>query len=49
MYRVGRVEQEEGTVFRRSKNDIKQNRDIHLIEKKNEEARWQEKMARRVS
>lgn len=37
MYRVGRVEQEEGTVCRRRKNDIKQNRGIYLIEKKSEE------------
>lgn len=34
MYRVGRMEQEEGTVFRRSKKGIEQNGDVHLIEKK---------------
>lgn len=49
MYRVGRVEQEEGTFCRRSKNDIKQNTGIYLIEKKSEEGRRQEKMARWVS
>lgn len=43
MYRVGRVEQEEGTVFRRSKKGIEQNGDVHLIEKKSEEARQQQK------
>lgn len=33
-YRARRVEKEESTVFRRSKNSIKQERDVHLIETK---------------